>query len=155
MSANLEEDIVEAIYRGTCDSDGLIQAVRSSGIISTARAWRFREFDMVTPEAPLLIGTRTFDESYFTHYGDHAQFDPAPVAFAAMPIGRVSTIERLVPTDFLRDNPFLNDSCVRFRSTPRSAGRCSRIGPAWRWCPCLAQRTVHASDETMLRAWSV
>ena len=109
MSADPEDDIVEAIYRGTCDSDGLIQAVQLIGHYLDSAGVVLSELDVAIPDSPLLIGTRTFDESCFAHYGNYAQFDPAPAAFSALPVGRVSTIERLVATDFLRDNPFLNE----------------------------------------------
>jgi PAS domain-containing protein len=109
MSGSPEEDIVEAIYRGTCDTDGLIQAVQLIGQYFNSAGVVLSELDMAVPDSPLLLGTKTFDESYFTRYGAYAQFDPAPAAFAALPVGKVSTVESLVPIEFLRRNPFLNE----------------------------------------------
>lgn len=109
MGGNPEDDIIEAVYRGACDADGLVQAVQLVGQYLDSAGVVLSELDMAAPDSRLLIGTKTFDESCFVNYGIYAQFDPAPVAFASMPVGRMSTIERMVSTDLLRRNPFLNE----------------------------------------------
>jgi DNA-binding CsgD family transcriptional regulator len=108
-SAELEEKIVDAVYRGACEPDELVRAIGliaqhfdSTGVI-------LAEFDQAAPEAALAIGARTVDRSFFVDYAPYAPFDPAPRAFAALPVGTVAPTHRLFSDKFLRKNVFLNE----------------------------------------------
>jgi hypothetical protein len=108
-NADLEAKIVEATYRGACDPAELRRAIElmaqyfdSSGIV-------LAELDKAAPEGGLTIGVRTFDQSFLANYAPYAAFDPAPLAYAALPTGTMSTTDRIFSSDFLRQNIFLNE----------------------------------------------
>jgi GAF domain-containing protein len=107
--SDLEQEIVEAIYLGACEPEGLIQAVRLIERYFGSAGAVLAEFDAAAPHAPLLINSGTIDQSWNKDYGVYAQFDPAPSAYAALPVGKMSTTELMFSSDFLRRNPFLNE----------------------------------------------
>ncbi len=108
-SADLEERIIDAIYRGACDPAELGRAIElicqyfdSSGVV-------FGELDHAVPEAQFAVGVKTIDQSFFDEYPAYAHFDPAPEAFAALPTGTASTSDRMFSEEMLRADVFLNE----------------------------------------------
>ncbi|HEY1981436.1 MAG TPA: LuxR C-terminal-related transcriptional regulator [Xanthobacteraceae bacterium] len=108
-NADLEAKIVEATYRGACDPAELRRAIELMPQYFDSSGMALAELDKAAPESGLTIGVRTFDQSFLANYAYYAAFDPAPLAYAALPTGTMSTTDRIFSSDFLRRNIFLNE----------------------------------------------
>jgi hypothetical protein len=108
-NADLEQKIIDAVYRGACDQTGLERAIELIAQYFDSGGAVLAEFDYAAPEAQLTIGARTIDNTFFVNYADYAAFDPAPRAFAAMPVETVSTTDRMFSRETLRADVFLNE----------------------------------------------
>ena len=108
-NADLEAKIVEAVYRGACDPAELGRGIELMAQYLGSSGIALAELDKTAPEGGLTIGVRTFDQSFLVNYTSYAAFDPAPLAYAALPTGKMSTTDRMFSSDFLRRNIFLNE----------------------------------------------
>lgn len=108
-NADLEEKIIDAAYRGACDQTGLERAIELIAQYFDSGGAFLGELDYAAPEAQFTVGARAVDGTFFENYTDYAAFDPAPRAFAAMPVGTVSTTDRMFSRETLRADVFLNE----------------------------------------------
>ena len=108
-SADPEQKIIDAIYRGACDPAELATAIELIAQYFDVSGASLGELDPAAPEAQFVIGARTFDPAFLADYQPYAELDPAPQAFSALALGTVSTTDRMFSQDFLRTNVFLNE----------------------------------------------
>src|SRR5271170_74206 len=108
-SADPEQKIIDAIYRGACDPAELATAIELMAQYFDVSGASLGELDPAAPEAQFVIGARTFDQAFLADYPPYAQMDPAPRAFSALALGTVSTTDRMFSQDFLRTDVFLNE----------------------------------------------
>jgi GAF domain-containing protein len=120
-SADVENKIIDAIYRGACDHEELKRAVELIAHYFNSTGAVLGELDQAAPEAQFTLGAQAVDRTFFSDYASYAEFDPAPRAFAALATGTVSTTDRLFSADFLRGNIFLNEF-LRPRGVDASLG---------------------------------
>jgi DNA-binding CsgD family transcriptional regulator len=111
-SADAEAKIIDAIYRGACDSVELSRAIALIAEYFESPGVLLGELDQAQPERQFAIGARTIDQEYFARYAEHAELDPAPRAFAALAVGTASITDRIFSESFLRRNVFLNEFLV-------------------------------------------
>ena len=120
-SADVENKIIDAIYRGACDHEELKRAVELIAQYFNSTGAVLGELDQAAPEAQFTLGVQAVDQTFFSDYASYAEFDPAPRAFAALATGTVSTTDRLFSAGFLRGNIFLNEF-LRPRGVDASLG---------------------------------
>ncbi|HEX7564184.1 MAG TPA: LuxR C-terminal-related transcriptional regulator [Bradyrhizobium sp.] len=112
LDADAEAKIIDAIYRGACDSVELSRAIAQIAEYFESPGVLLGELDQAQPERQFAIGARTIDQEYFARYAEHAELDPAPRAFAALAVGTASITDRMFSESFLRRNVFLNEFLV-------------------------------------------
>ncbi len=112
LDADAEAKIIDAIYRGACDSVELSRAIALIAEYFESPGVLLGELDQAQPERQFAIGARTIDQEYFARYAEHAELDPAPRAFAALAVGTASITDRMFSESFLRRNVFLNEFLV-------------------------------------------
>ena len=112
LDADAEAKIIDAIYRGACDSMELSRAIALIAEYFESPGVLLGELDQAQPERQFAIGARTIDQEYFARYAEHAELDPAPRAFAALAVGTASITDRIFSESFLRRNVFLNEFLV-------------------------------------------
>jgi hypothetical protein len=110
MSANADTEakIIDAIYRGACDSGELMRMLELIAGYFGSPAAVIGEIDQLRPECRLGIGTGFMDANELVRYGQYAHLDPMPRAFAASPVGTVSTSNQLIP-EGERRSVFINE----------------------------------------------
>ena len=108
-NADAEAKIIDAIYRGACDSAELSRALELIAGYFDSPGVLLGELDQARPERQFVMGTRTIDDSFFTGYARCENLDPAPRAYAALPVGRASLTDRMFSESFRRRNVFLNE----------------------------------------------
>jgi hypothetical protein len=110
MSENpdLKTKIVDAIYRGACDSAELMCAIELIADLFHSPAAVLGELDQLQPECQLAIGSGFMDAQECVRYGQYAHLDPMPRAYAALATGTVTTSNRVVP-DGKRRSMFVNE----------------------------------------------
>lgn len=107
--ADVERKLIEAIYRGACDSTELARAIEMLGEY-LGRAGAFvGEFDRADPESQFTVGFGTIDDNFLRDYVEFAPLDPAPAKFAAQPIGVATTSDRMFSSVYLRTSTFLHE----------------------------------------------
>ena len=108
-SAELEQKIIDAIYRGACDPEELERAIDLIGQYFDSPGVSLGEFDQVNPEAQFAVGIGITDAAFLRSYARYADFDPAPMKFAALQTGTATTTDRMFSAEFLRTSVFLNE----------------------------------------------
>jgi GAF domain-containing protein len=108
-SAELEQKIIDAIYRGACDPTELERAIELIGQYFDSSGASLGEFDQVNPEAQFTVGVGITDAAFLRSYARYADFDPAPMKFAALQTGTATTTDRIFTPEFLRTCMFLNE----------------------------------------------
>ena len=108
-SAELEQKIIDAIYRGACDPQELERAIDLIGQYFDSSGVSLGEFDQVNPEAEFTVGVGITDAAFLRSYARYADSDPAPMKFAALQTGTATTTDRMFAPEFLRTCVFLNE----------------------------------------------
>jgi PAS domain-containing protein len=108
-SAELEQKIIDAIYRGACEPAELERAMELIAELFDSSGALLGELDQAEPDAQLALGVRSIDQPFFADYAPYAKLDPAPRAFAALTVGNVTTTDRMFSQELLRTNIFLNE----------------------------------------------
>ena len=108
-SAELEQKIIDAIYRGACDPEELERAIDLIGQYFDSPGVSLGEFDQVNPEAQFAVGIGITDAAFLRSYARYADLDPAPMKFAALQTGTATTTDRMFSAEFLRTSVFLNE----------------------------------------------
>jgi hypothetical protein len=108
QNTDVETKIVDAIYRGACDPAELMRAIELIASLFHSPAVVLGQIDHLQPEMRLAIGSGFMDAQEFVRYGQYAQVDPLPRAFAALATGTVTTSNRIVPEGKLR-SIFVNE----------------------------------------------
>ena len=109
VNADLEQKIVDAIYRGACDPAELRRAIELIGQYFDSSGVVFGELDHAAPEVQFTLGVRTVDQAFLADYLAYSQLDPAPRAFSALSVGTASTSDRVFSQEVLRTDVFLNE----------------------------------------------
>ena len=107
-----EAKIIDAIYRGACDSTELARALELIAEHFDSPGVVVGELDQARPNSPFVVGVRTFNQEYFLDYAEYAEFDPAPRAVAAMAVGTAEITSRIFSDHVRRTNIFLNEFFV-------------------------------------------
>src|SRR5579863_3037173 len=107
--ADREHGIVDAIYRAAGDPAELNRVTELLADYFNGSGAFHCEFDCSAPEARLSLGAGTLDDAFMRDYQMFAHLDPAPEHFAAVPIGRATTSDRMFSSEFLRNSPFLHE----------------------------------------------
>ena len=107
--ADAEAKIIDAIYRGACDSVELSRALELIAAYFGSPGVTLGELDQAHPERQFVVGARTFDDEFFANYMPYVELDPAPRAFAALAVGTASITNRMFSASFLRRNVFLHE----------------------------------------------
>jgi len=108
-SADLEQKIVEAIYRGACEPAGLDRAIELIAQYFDSAGATLGEIDQTAPELQFIVGARNIDHAFYADYGPYAHLDPAPRAFGALTTGTMAITDRMFSAEFLRRNVFLHE----------------------------------------------
>ena len=104
-----EAKIIDAIYRGACDSAELARALELIAEYFDSPGVVLGELDQAQPQSQFAVGVRTLNQEYFVDYGKYADFDPAPRAVAAMAVGTAEITSRIFSEHVRRTNVFLNE----------------------------------------------
>jgi len=108
-SADLEQKIIDVIYRGACNEQELQHAVAMIAEYFGSAGAFLCEFDRVMPGDRFTVGLGTIDQAFMDDYAEFASVDPAPERFAAQPIGRAAITDRMFSPEFLRNSLFLHE----------------------------------------------
>mgnify|MGYP001437008386 CR=1 FL=1 len=108
-SAELEQKIIDAIYRGACDPTELERAIELIRQYFDGAGVSLGEFDQVNPEAQFTVGIGITDAAFLRSYARYADLDPAPMKFAALQTGTATTTDRMFAPEFRRTSVFLNE----------------------------------------------
>jgi hypothetical protein len=108
-AVDVEHRIVDAIYRGAYEPAELTRAIELIAQYFNSAGAVLAQLDQVAPEGQLTIGVRAVDQTFFANYAPYAPLDPAPLAYAALPTGSMSTTDRMFSRDALRQCVFLNE----------------------------------------------
>src|SRR5665213_3270361 len=108
--ADLEAEIVDAVYRGVCDRSEFARALdRLRGLLDGAAAV-LGETEFGRPGVSNLITAGALDENLIlTRYPPFARFDPMPNATMMAPAGSIVTSAQLVSQEEWNRNPFINE----------------------------------------------
>ena len=96
-SADAEAKIIDAIYRGACDSVELSRALALMTTYFNSLAAALGESDRMRPECQMVLASGAIDGPQIARYSQYAHLDPLPGAFAALAAGTVTTSNRIVP----------------------------------------------------------
>jgi len=107
--AELENDIVNALYRGACEPSELKQALESLRRLFGGAAAVLGEVEFGRPgiSEPLTVGV--LDEGQLHRYPSFATFDPLLSATLLAPAGSVNRSARLLSPEERRRNPFIHE----------------------------------------------
>ena len=108
-NADLEAKIIDAIYRGACDAAELSRALVLIAEYFESPGVLLGELDQAQPHRSFAFGVHTIDASFFTGYARCANLDPAPRAYAALPVGRASLSNRMFTERERRTSVFVNE----------------------------------------------
>ena len=108
-SADLEQRIIDAIYRGACEHSELVAAIEQIAQYFDSPGVLIGEFDSTAPDEQFTVGVRTIDHAFMRGYREYAEIDPAPARFAALPVGTATTTDRMFSAEFLRADVVLNE----------------------------------------------
>jgi hypothetical protein len=103
-----EAQVIDALYRGVCDSEQLAQALDQLCRLVDGAAAVFGEMELGRPPHE-LIPAGDLDPHFFALYPTYGQFDPLPRAVMLAPEGSVINTARAVPEEERRYNPFVNE----------------------------------------------
>jgi hypothetical protein len=95
--ADAEAKIIDAIYRGACDSVELSRALALMTTYFNSLAAALGESDRMRPECQMVLASGAIDGPQIARYSQYAHLDPLPGAFAALAAGTVTTSNRIVP----------------------------------------------------------
>lgn len=105
-----ESGLVGAFYRGVTDTAELERGLELLADQLHCRSTVLLSLDMRQPQTGLSLSTGVFDEAARVRYvNDFHAFDPAPAAFARMPVGTASSTDWVLAPEFHRDSVFLNE----------------------------------------------
>jgi GAF domain-containing protein len=108
-NADLEAKIIDAIYRGACDAAELSRALVLIAEYFESPGALLGELDQAQPHRSFAFGVHTIDASFFTGYARCENLDPAPRAYAALPVGRASLSNRMFTERERRTSVFVNE----------------------------------------------
>ena len=108
-NADVEQKIIDAIYRGACDPAELKRAIDLIAHYFDSGGVFLGELDRASPDAQFTVGVGTVDDAFLHDYATFAPIDPAPEKFAALPTGLATTSDRMFSADFLHRNAFLHE----------------------------------------------
>lgn len=109
QGADLEVEIVYAIYRGACVPSELQRAVDLLARYFNAPGVAFGDVDQSRLECQLGLGSGSVTPDELVRYAKHfACIDPVPAAFATLPVGTVTTSKRIIPESQIR-RTFVNE----------------------------------------------
>lgn len=108
-NADLEAKIIDAIYRGACDAAELSRALVLIAEYFESPGVLLGELDQAQPHRSFAFGVHTIDASFFTGYARCENLDPAPRAYAALPVGRASLSNRMFTERERRTSVFVNE----------------------------------------------
>jgi hypothetical protein len=110
MSGNgdTEAKIIDAIYRGACDSAELVRVLELIATYFDSPAVVLGEIDQLQPECRLGVGSGFMDAGELVRYGQYAHIDPMPRACAGLPAGTAATSNHLIP-DGRHRSVFVNE----------------------------------------------
>jgi hypothetical protein len=111
VNADTEAKIIDAIYRGACDTSEFSRALELMGCYFSSPAVALGQVDLLSPEAQLGVASGFMDEQEMVVYRQYAHLDPMPLAFSGLPAGTVATSNRIVP-DSVRRGVFVNEYLV-------------------------------------------
>ena len=107
--ADREDGILDAMYRAACDPAELSRVTELIAQYFNGSGAFLCELDCSAPERRLTVGVGTLDNAFVRDYQMFADLDPAPAKFAAVPVGRATTSDRMFSPEFLRKSPFLHE----------------------------------------------
>ncbi len=91
--------VIEALYQGVLETASFDSAIellaQSFGCVSTALV----SVDRLAPGASLMTSTGTFRSGLGVYFAEFAVLDPAPPAFARLPVGTASTTARILSAE--------------------------------------------------------
>ncbi len=110
MSADsdTESKVVDAIYRGARYDFDLRDAADAIASLFDSPSLLLGEIDF-TDNTVSVVGSGLMDEAQRARYVAHAHLDPAPRAFAAMPVCSATTTDRLFSQRFRAKSIFVNE----------------------------------------------
>ncbi len=151
-SAELEQKIIDAIYRGACDPTELERAIELIGQYFDSSGVSLGEFDQANPEAQFTVGVGITDAAFLRSYARYADFDPAPMKFAALQTGTATTTDRIFTPEFLRTPCFSTNFFARTVSKGLSGRRCFRRPVASPSSACIrAPDRNYFDDDHIIR----
>lgn len=105
-----EAQFLEALYGGAADPAEFERALEIIARQMRCQSAALLSLDVRAPLADLAVSVGLFDEAARVRYlKDFAGIDPAPAAFARMPIGTASTTDRIFSADERKHGTFVNE----------------------------------------------
>ena len=104
-----DQQILDALYLGATDPKSFEQAIELLSARFHCMSGILLSVDPHVPETNLVLSTGVFDEAASQRYtAQFAAIDPAPAAFARLPVGTASTTDRLMSSQQFRSE-FIHD----------------------------------------------
>lgn len=107
-SAETEAKIVDAVYRGACDTVGLSRAIEMIAEYFGAAGVALGDIDQLRPECQVMLSCGAVD---IVRYQDYLHLDPIPPAYARLSPGTMTTASRILAENE-RNGQFLNEFLV-------------------------------------------
>ena len=110
--AELEANVIDAIYRGASDSAELLRAAELIAQYVKSPGVSVGELDRAQSHRAFAFGANTIDRAVFAGYGQYATLDSAPRAFAAPAAGKAANSNRICLEAERRISAFVNEFLV-------------------------------------------
>jgi DNA-binding CsgD family transcriptional regulator len=107
-NAETEAKIVDAIYRGACDTAEFQRAVEMIGAYFGSAAVALGELDQSQGRCQLMLGSGVMGTAELIRYEEYAHIDPVPPAFSRIPTGTITTSNHILPDSEL-NGAFVNE----------------------------------------------
>lgn len=101
--------ILDDLYRGVSDDDGLARALDGIQSLFACRAASLLSIDPRSPPADVALTSGVFTEHLAQYRRQFAAIDPAPALFARLPVGTASTTDRIMSHEARRKDVFANE----------------------------------------------
>jgi DNA-binding CsgD family transcriptional regulator/PAS domain-containing protein len=105
-----EARVLDALYRGATDGGAFAEALGLCADRFACCSGSLLSLDAGAPASNLILTTGVFDADARRRYAaDFATSDPAPAAFARIPVGSATTTDRLIPAEQRRRSIFVHE----------------------------------------------
>lgn len=104
-----EAKFLDTLYQGVTDGDALKRALELAQQMFNCLGGALVSFDAHAPATDIAMISGIFGEHARTYLQQFAAIDPAPAIFSRLPVGSVSTTDRLLSAEQQAELPFVHE----------------------------------------------